>query len=67
MPTRARRCCTGHMRRLIADPAVARALSGAAARIARAQLGINRIVADWCDALAEVTGFDATQPERAHA
>ncbi len=34
------------MRRLIADPAVARALSDGAARIARARFGIDRFVAD---------------------
>ena len=55
-----------HMRRLLADPEEARALSEGAARVARARFGIDRFVADWCDALAEVTG--TRRPlEAAHA
>ena len=54
-----------HMRRLIADPDEARALSAGAARIARARFGIGRFVADWCDALAEVT--DTRAPTRVAA
>ena len=57
----------GHMRRLLADPEEARALSGGAARAARARFGIDRFVADWCDALAEVTGTRAPAREMAHA
>ena len=54
-----------HMRRLIADPEEARALSEGARRIARARFGMDRFVADWNAALAEVTDI----PERrvAHA
>ncbi|EKE43848.1 hypothetical protein OCGS_2182 [Oceaniovalibus guishaninsula JLT2003] len=56
-----------HMRRLIADPAEARMLSQGAARIARQRFGIDRFVADWCDALAEVTGIRPIERMAAHA
>lgn len=54
-----------HMRRLIAQPEEARALSRGARRIARERFGIGRFVADWNAALAEVTGVRA--PVAAHA
>ena len=56
-----------HMRRLIADPDEARSLSEGARRIARERFGIERFVADWNDALAEVTGLPLPAREAAHA
>jgi len=43
------------MKRLIADPAEARAWGEAGRRMALARFGIERFVADWMEALAQVT------------
>ncbi|MBZ5710675.1 glycosyltransferase [Nannocystis pusilla] len=45
-----------HMRRLLAEPEEARALSEGARRIARERFGIRRFAADWTRVLAEVAG-----------
>ena len=44
------------MRALLADPGRARELGAGARRYARERFGIQRFVADWCDALGTVTG-----------
>lgn len=45
-----------HMRRLLADPDEARALSEGARRVARERFGIDRFAADWSRVFAEVAG-----------
>jgi hypothetical protein len=45
-----------HMRRLLADPDEARALSEGARRTARERFGIRRFAADWSRVLAEAAG-----------
>jgi glycosyltransferase involved in cell wall biosynthesis len=45
-----------HMRRLLADPAEARALGEGARRVARERFGIARFVADWTRAFERAAG-----------
>lgn len=49
-----------HMRRLLADPDEARALSDGARRLARARFGIDRFIADWSAVLADVADAPLT-------
>lgn len=50
------------MRALLAEPERARALGAGARRYARERFGIERFVADWCDALGTVTGSVRSVP-----
>ncbi|UXY16299.1 glycosyltransferase [Chitiniphilus purpureus] len=52
----------GHMHALLADPEHARALGANARRQAETRFGIERFVADWCDAFGTVTGTARTPP-----
>lgn len=53
----------GRMHALLAEPKLARALGEGAQRHALARFGIDRFVADWCDALGTVTGTSRAVPQ----